>query len=296
MPPITTTLLLPSNEKCRHYLPLSKEFRQVWGYLSGVLNELFFFCYTDYIPPVATLVVDPIIPRCYRQFHDNAHDGRTMVGVEYHQQQHRPTTIDDTTTTGHHIDQPQYPCPWPGNATTSTTTSTLTSPAFAELHGVDAASTIMFNEPYVNESPSPSSLWDPWGVFFIYLSYEIGISNHKGMNLGWMNLGWNFIYLFLSIKRDDISRHVFHMFAGCEFTAKNGWILRHVFHMFAGVWISDKEWKNFELCFSSVYGVWISDKEWKNLKACFSYVYGGVNFWWILRYVFHMFMGCEFLT
>ena len=28
----------------------------------------------------------------------------------------------------------------------------------------------------------------------------------------------------------------------------------------------------------------------------FSYVYECVNFWWILRYVFHMFMGCEFLT
>ena len=64
-------------------------------------------------------------------------------------------------------------------------------------------------------------LWDPWGLFFIYLTYGIGISNHKGMNLGWMNLGWIFIYLFLSIKRDDISRHVFHMFVRCEFTAKN---------------------------------------------------------------------------
>ena len=28
-----------------------------------------------------------------------------------------------------------------------------------------------------------------WGVFFIYLTYEIGISDYKGMNSGWMNLG-----------------------------------------------------------------------------------------------------------
>ena len=33
------------------------------------------------------------------------------------------------------------------------------------------------------------SLWDPWGVFFIYLTYEIGISDYKGVNSGWMNLG-----------------------------------------------------------------------------------------------------------
>ena len=34
-----------------------------------------------------------------------------------------------------------------------------------------------------------SALWDPLGVFFTYLTYEIGISDYKGMNLGWMNLG-----------------------------------------------------------------------------------------------------------
>ena len=50
----------------------------------------------------------------------------------------------------------------------------------------------------------PEALWDPWGVFFIYLTYEIEISDYKGMNLGWMNLGWIFIYLFLSLKKDDI--------------------------------------------------------------------------------------------
>ena len=36
------------------------------------------------------------------------------------------------------------------------TTLTPTSPAFTELHGVDAASTSVFNEPYVDEAPSPS--------------------------------------------------------------------------------------------------------------------------------------------
>jgi hypothetical protein len=39
---------------------------------------------------------------------------------------------------------------------TPTTTLTLTSPAFTELHSVDAASTSVSNEPYVDESPSPS--------------------------------------------------------------------------------------------------------------------------------------------
>ena len=34
--------------------------------------------------------------------------------------------------------------------------------------------------------------------------------------------GMNFHLPFLSIKKDDISRYVFHMFAGCEFTEKNG--------------------------------------------------------------------------
>ena len=96
--------------------------------------------------------------------------------------------------------------------------------------------------------------WDPRGVFFIYFMDEIGISDHKGMNLGWI-----FIYLFLSIKKDDISRYVFHMFAGCEFMAKNGWI--------------------FEACFSYVYGVWIYSKKWLNFEVCFSYVYVGVNLW-----------------
>ena len=137
-----------------------------------------------------------------------------------------------------------------------------------------------------------------------------------------MNLGWIFIFLFLSIKKDGISRHVFHMFVGCEFTAKNGWILRHVFHMFAGCefrakngWILRHVFHMFAGCefltknerilrhvFHMFMRVWISDKEWMNFKACFSYVYEGVNvcvlcvFWWILKYVFHMFMGCEFLT
>jgi hypothetical protein len=34
-----------------------------------------------------------------------------------------------------------------------------------------------------------SSLWDPWGLFFIHLTHESEISDLKGMNSGWMNLG-----------------------------------------------------------------------------------------------------------
>ena len=111
------------------------------------------------------------------------------------------------------------------------------------------------------------SLWDPWGVFFIYLTYEIGISDYKGMNSKWI-----FIYLFLSIKKDDISRYVFHIFAGCEFTAKNGWILRHVFHMFAGCEFTAKNGWILKYVFHMFMWVWIYSKEWLNFKACFSYV------------------------
>jgi hypothetical protein len=33
-----------------------------------------------------------------------------------------------------------------------------------------------------------NALWDPWGLFFIHLTHESGISNYKGMNSGDMNL------------------------------------------------------------------------------------------------------------
>ena len=33
------------------------------------------------------------------------------------------------------------------------------------------------------------ALCDPWGLFFIHLTHESGISYNKGMNSGWMNLG-----------------------------------------------------------------------------------------------------------
>ena len=119
-----------------------------------------------------------------------------------------------------------------------------------------------------------SALWDPWGLFFIHLTHESGISDYKGMNSGWMNLGWNFLHLFLSIKKDDIQFVFFHKikdgnfitlwneFQGvfficfmrckfltknrwdygifficlweCEFLAKNGWILWYFFHPFMG--------------------------------------------------------------
>ena len=88
-------------------------------------------------------------------------------------------------------------------------------------------------------------------------------------------------------------------FTGCEFTAKNGWILKYDFNMFMWVWIyNGKEWLNFRACFSYICEVWIYSTEWVNFEACFSYVcrvwiYG--NEWLNLKYVFHMFTGCEFL-
>ena len=53
------------------------------------------------------------------------------------------------------------------------------------------------------------ALWDPWGVFFTRLTYESGISDYKGMNLGHMNLGWIFHYPFFSIKKGWYSVCVF---------------------------------------------------------------------------------------
>ena len=99
MPPITATLPLPSNEECRHCLSLSRESRQVWrwqkstkghgmGYLLGVWNKHFLVALMS---PAATLVIDPIMPRCYRQFHVNAHDGPSMASNSTH-----PLTINDT--------------------------------------------------------------------------------------------------------------------------------------------------------------------------------------------------------
>jgi hypothetical protein len=109
MPPITTTLPLPSNEGCRHCFSLSKEFRQVWGWQKGPWNgiligcvEQTFLCCTADIPPAATLVVDPIVPRRYRQFNDNARDGRTVGRVKHGQQQHPPhNNRQYPTMTGH---------------------------------------------------------------------------------------------------------------------------------------------------------------------------------------------------
>ena len=60
-------------------------------------------------------------------------------------------------------------------------------------------------------------------------------------------------------KNGWILRHVFHMFAVCEFMAKNGWILKYFFHMFTGC-----KFLMMNRCFKvyfSFMGVWISDKE-----------------------------------
>ena len=87
--------------------------------------------------------------------------------------------------------------------------------------------------------------------------------------------GMNFHLPFLSIKKDDISRYVFHMFAGCEFTAKNGWILRHVFHMFVGCkfcWNLNSE----ELSWR--WKTW-SRREYKTIKTAII-----AQCWWVLRW------------
>ena len=58
------------------------------------------------------------------------------------------------------------------------------------------------------------------------------------MNSGWMNLGWNFLYLFLTMKIDDMQCAFFHM-------AKEG-ILTH-YRM------------NFKIWFWSIYEFLIID-------------------------------------
>jgi hypothetical protein len=46
----------------------------------------------------------------------------------------------------------------------------------------------MINKPS-RSTVGLTALWDPWGLFFIHLTHESGISDHKSMNSGWMKLG-----------------------------------------------------------------------------------------------------------
>ena len=143
------------------------------------------------------------------------------------------------------------------------------------------------------------ALWNRRGLFFIHLTHESEISHHKGMNSGWMNLGWNFYYLFLSIKKDDIQ---------CVFFTRQKMEISSHYRM------------NLKVFFSYVYrrvNFWPRMDE---FEGVFFICLWGVNFWpkidefkdmffirlqgcefltengWIWRCVFHMFVGCEFLT
>jgi hypothetical protein len=56
---------------------------------------------------------------------------------------------------------------------------------------LQSKSTLMPAEHSVMMKSKPEdglTLWDPWGMFFIHLTHESGISNYKDMNLGGMNL------------------------------------------------------------------------------------------------------------
>ena len=53
-------------------------------------------------------------------------------------------------------------------------------------------------------------LWDPWGLFFIHLTHKSEMSNYKGINSGWMNLGWISFLLVFSMEIDDIQSVFFH--------------------------------------------------------------------------------------
>ena len=142
-----------------------------------------------------------------------------------------------------------------------------------------------------------TSLWAPWGLFFIHLTHESGISNYKGMNLGWMNLGWISFLLFFSIKMDDIQSVFFHKAKEWNFiTLQNEY--KACFWSVCRVWISDKGWMNFEVCFLSIYRVWISNKEWMNFEVCFLYVYrlwisdkGWMNFKLCFLYVYRVWIS-----
>jgi hypothetical protein len=65
-----------------------------------------------------------------------------------------------------------------------------------QLKNVKNYSGIVIKDNLGASCPAPTiphaihfALWDPWGLFFIHLTHESGISDYKGMNLGWMNLG-----------------------------------------------------------------------------------------------------------
>ena len=93
-----------------------------------------------------------------------------------------------------------------------------------------------------------------------------------------MNLGWILLYLFLSIKKDDIQCVFFHKIKdGIFITLQNEFQV--YFSSVYEAWISDKEQMKLWYVFHLFMGVWISDKEWMNFMVCFSSVFGGMYFW-----------------
>jgi hypothetical protein len=55
---------------------------------------------------------------------------------------------------------------------------------------------IFNNQNFQTNRTFKGALWDPWGLFFIHLTPESEISYYKGMNSGWMKVGWNFLHCF----------------------------------------------------------------------------------------------------
>ena len=133
------------------------------------------------------------------------------------------------------------------------------------------------------------SLWDPWGLFFIHLTHESGISNYKGINLGWMNLGGISFLLVFSIKMDDDIQSVFfhtakewnfitlqHEIQGMFLVCLQGMNFQQRMDEFWGVFLVCLQSINFQQrmdefwgMFLSVCRVWISNKGWMNFKLCF---------------------------
>jgi len=125
-PPITTTFPLPSNEGCRHCFSLSKGFRQVWGgrkaqrameWDYGIpirCVELFFvvLMMSPLLPPSSST------PSCLVAIANSTSvpvTGKPWVGSSTASNSTHPTIINDTPRrlSIRHVDQPQYPCPWP---------------------------------------------------------------------------------------------------------------------------------------------------------------------------------------
>jgi len=111
---------------------VAEKYKGSWnGIPVRCVEQSAYSCCTD-VPPAATLVVHPIVPRCYHQFHVNAYDGPSVGGVEHGQQQHPPhdnrryptMTAIRHVGIGIHAYYHQLTKPRPHGACQSSTTST----------------------------------------------------------------------------------------------------------------------------------------------------------------------------